>query len=60
MRSGAKANGLDVIKEMQRLYGHEKWGVVPINPKTDKVTRALSVQPAFAQHIVYAPNRSGV
>jgi hypothetical protein len=53
----AKANGLDVIKEMQRLYGHEKWGVVPINPKTDKVARALSVQPSFAQHIIYAPDR---
>jgi hypothetical protein len=53
----AKANGLDVIREMQRLYGHEKWGVVKIVPKTDKVARALSVQPAFAQHIVHAPDR---
>jgi phage terminase large subunit-like protein len=53
----AKANGLDVIHEMNRLYGREKWGVVPINPKTDKVARALSVQPAFAQHLVYAPDR---
>jgi hypothetical protein len=40
---------------MQRLYGHEKWGVVPINPKTDKVARALSGQPAFSQHFIYAP-----
>jgi hypothetical protein len=53
----AKASGLDVIREMQRLYGHEKWGVVPIVPKTDKMARALSVQPAFAQHIVHAPDR---
>jgi hypothetical protein len=53
----AKANGLDVIKEMQRLYGREKWGVVPINPKTDKVARALSVQPSFAHRIIYAPDR---
>jgi hypothetical protein len=29
----AKANGLDVIHEMNRLYAREKWGVVPINPK---------------------------
>jgi predicted phage terminase large subunit-like protein len=53
----AKANGLDVINEMKRLYGHEKWGVVPINPKTDKVARAISVQQAFAHHLVYAPDR---
>jgi phage terminase large subunit-like protein len=53
----AKANGLDVIREMQRLYGHEKWGVVPVNPKTDKVARALSVQQAFAHHLVFAPDR---
>jgi predicted phage terminase large subunit-like protein len=31
--------------------------VVPINPKTDKYARAVSVQPTFAQHLVYAPNR---
>jgi hypothetical protein len=53
----AKANGLDVINEMNRLYSREKWGVVSINPKTDKVARALSVQPAFAQHLVHAPDR---
>jgi hypothetical protein len=32
-------------------------GVVPINPKTDKVARAVSVQQAFAHHLVYAPDR---
>lgn len=53
----AKANGLDVIHEINRLYGREKWGVVPINPRKDKVARALSVQPTFAQHLVYAPDR---
>jgi phage terminase large subunit-like protein len=51
------ASGLDVINEMKRLYGHEKWGVVPINPKTDKVARVISVQQAFAHHLVYAPDR---
>jgi hypothetical protein len=33
----AKANGLDVINEMNRLYSREKWGVVPINPKLSRV-----------------------
>jgi phage terminase large subunit-like protein len=30
---------------------------VAINPETDKVSRAISVQPTFSQHLVYAPNR---
>jgi phage terminase large subunit-like protein len=53
----AKASGLDVINEIRRLYDRKKWGVVQVNPKTDKVARAISVQPTFAQHLVYAPNR---
>jgi phage terminase large subunit-like protein len=50
-------SGLDVINEVRRLYTRKKWGVVAINPKTDKVARAHSVQPTFSQHLVYAPNR---
>jgi phage terminase large subunit-like protein len=30
---------------------------VPINPKTDKYSRALAVQATFAQGLVYAPVR---
>jgi predicted phage terminase large subunit-like protein len=52
-----KASGLDVINELRRLYGRQKWEVVPINPKTDKYARAISVQPTLAQGLVYAPNR---
>jgi hypothetical protein len=31
--------------------------VIPINPKTDKVARAISVQMISANHIVYASDR---
>jgi hypothetical protein len=53
----ARASGLDVMNEIRRLYGRSKFDVVGINPKTDKYARALSVQPTFSQHLVYAPNR---
>jgi hypothetical protein len=43
-----------------RLNARRSWGVVPINPKTDKYARAVSVQPTFSQGLVYAPNRDWV
>ena len=52
-----KASGIDVINEIRRIYTRKKWDIVQINPKTDKVARAISVQPTFAQHLVYRPNR---
>jgi hypothetical protein len=52
-----KASGLDVMNEIRRLYTRRKWDIIQINPKTDKVARAISVQPTFAQHLVFAPNR---
>jgi phage terminase large subunit-like protein len=45
----AKASGLDVINELRRLYQRAKWQVVPINPKTDKYSRAIAIQPTLAQ-----------
>jgi hypothetical protein len=48
----AKASGLDVIHEVRRLYTRKKWRVVPVNPKADNVSRAISVQPTFSQHLV--------
>ncbi len=53
----AKASGIDVINEMQRLYGGEQWGIEGAQAPRDKVSRALAVQPVFAQQIVYAPAR---
>jgi predicted phage terminase large subunit-like protein len=51
----AKASGLDVIHEMERLYKNERWSVIGVPAPRDKVARALSVQPAFSQEIIYAP-----
>jgi predicted phage terminase large subunit-like protein len=53
----AKASGLDVINEMKRLYGGEPWGIEGVPAPQDKVSRALAVQPVFAQEIIYAPGR---
>jgi predicted phage terminase large subunit-like protein len=51
-----KARGYDVAKEINRLYAREKWGVELINPVKDKVARAHSVVPIFADGVVWAPD----
>ena len=38
-------------------YGPSAWSVHLVNPKGDKITRALAAQPTFAQGLVYAPVR---
>jgi predicted phage terminase large subunit-like protein len=54
----AKASGLSVAQEMQRLHGREGWGIRLINPKGgDKYARALSVVPLFSQGLIYSPDR---
>lgn len=54
----AKANGLSVAQEIQRLCAPEEFTVHKINPKgQDKVARALSVQNLFSSGCVYAPDR---
>ena len=53
----SKASGLDVIHEMRRLYGGEPWMVEGTAAPTDKVSRALAVQPTWSQGVVFAPAR---
>lgn len=53
----AKANGIDVANEVKRQYAGEGWGMKLIEPKTDKVARAYSVQHILADAMVYAPDR---
>jgi predicted phage terminase large subunit-like protein len=54
----AKASGISVAQEMRRLYGHEPWAVHLINPgNQDKLARLYSVQPLFAEGMVYAPDK---
>lgn len=51
----AKANGISVAQEMERLYADERWSVEMVEPKGDKVARVYSVEPIFSAGLVYAP-----
>jgi predicted phage terminase large subunit-like protein len=53
-----KASGITAAQELRRLYGSEAWSVQLVEPKGDKVSRALSVQPIFANGLVYAPDKA--
>lgn len=53
----AKASGLSVAQEMERLYAAERWSVRLAQAPRDKTARALSVQPAWSQGIIYSPVR---
>jgi predicted phage terminase large subunit-like protein len=50
-----KASGKTAAQELLRLFGNEDWSIQLVEPKGDKVSRALSVQPMFANGLVYAP-----
>lgn len=43
-----KANGIDLINEMRRIYGKREWTTVQFDPKTDKAARLMAVQPIFS------------
>lgn len=54
-----KAAGHSVAQEIRRLFGHENWGVILSDPKSqDKVSRLYSVQHIFQEKMVYAPDRA--
>lgn len=53
----AKASGITAAQEIQRLYGNEGWVTELVDPKGDKVARAMSVVPIFANGQVFAPDR---
>jgi predicted phage terminase large subunit-like protein len=50
-----KASGLTAHQELRRLHFDEGWSVQLINPKGDKIVRALAAQPTFAQGLIFAP-----
>lgn len=55
----AKAAGITAAQEIRReLFATETWGVDLVDPKGDKVARTHSVQPIWANGIVYAPNQT--
>lgn len=52
----AKASGISVGQEIRRLYGAETFGVELLNPgNLDKVARAHSIVPLFAEGVIWAP-----
>lgn len=53
----AKAVGISAAQELRRLHGREGWAIQLVDPKGDKVARALAVQPTFSQGMIYAPIR---
>jgi predicted phage terminase large subunit-like protein len=50
-----KSRGHDVAGEIRRQYVREKWGVQLVLPVKDKISRAHSVVPLFADGAIYAP-----
>lgn len=54
-----KAAGISVAQEIRRLFGHEDWAVMLIDPKSqDKLSRLYSIQHLFAEGMVFAPDRT--
>lgn len=53
----AKASGISVGQEINRLYQGERWGVQMVDPKGDKVARAYSVQHLWEQGLIFAPDK---
>jgi len=53
----AKAAGISAAQEIQRVFGAGEWSTVLINPKGDKVSRAVAVQGLFEEGLIYAPDR---
>ena len=53
-----KASGISVAQELRRLFRHENFTVLLIDPKgLDKLARLYSVQHLFAEGMIYAPDR---
>lgn len=50
-----KASGISVAQELRRLFKNELFGVTLVEPKGDKYARLVSVEPLFAEKIIYAP-----
>ena len=54
----AKASGISVVQELQRLLFQEKFGIEFVNPgRADKEVRANRVQHIWSANMVYRPER---
>lgn len=51
----AKASGISTAQTLRKRFRHRKWAVQLTPVKGDKVARALAVQPAFSEGLIYVP-----
>lgn len=54
----AKASGISAAQEIQRVFGAGEWSTVLVNPKGDKVSRAIAVQGLFEEKLIFAPDKA--
>ena len=53
----AKASGIPLAQELERLFSDDRWGIELVNPKGDKTARVYEVEPLFSGGVVFAPDR---
>ncbi len=53
----AKASGISAAQSLRNSHGRAGWEIQLVDPKGDKMARALAVQPAWSQGMIYAPDR---
>lgn len=53
----AKASGISVAQEIQRVYRDATWSTILCPVKGDKVARAISIQGLYEQGLIFAPDR---
>ena len=51
----AKASGISAAQELRNRYAGRSWAINLRQVKGDKLSRALVVQPLFAEGLIYAP-----
>lgn len=51
----AKASGISAAQSLQMSHPHAGWAIQLVEPKGDKEARAVAVQPAFSQEMIYVP-----
>jgi len=53
----AKGPGISAAQELRSRFGELSFSIQLVQPKGDKVARALACQPIFSNGVVYAPDR---
>jgi predicted phage terminase large subunit-like protein len=51
----AKATGISAAQSLRNSHPKAGWAIELVEPKGDKVARAIAVQPSFSQFMIYAP-----